>query len=149
MLAAAVMALRIAQRGELWLDRTYWLVGLTAASGLAGAVALVLLQRRLLPLRRPAMRLAAGALLFTTFLMLAMMAGFIIYTLGISGQFEAMPDRYYRAVAFATLQTGVLFLISIPPYLLPWPLPGLAAAAVALLMDWRRSKPVEPAPPAV
>jgi hypothetical protein len=148
LLAMAVMALRLVERGEAWLDRAWWLVGLAGLGGFCGGL-VVLIGQPLMPrFRRTVWRLVAVGMLFTMGLMLAMMTGFIAYTLVIDGQFEAAPERYYRAFAFSAMQTAALFLISIPTYLLPWPLPLLTGTATYLLASPQSRlsppKPVEP-----
>lgn len=132
-LAMGIMALRLAERGEAWLDRAWWLVGLAGLGGLCGGLMVLIGQPRLPRFRRTFWRLMAVGMLFAIGFMLAMMTGFVAYTLVFDGQFEAAPERYYRAFAFSAMQTAALFLISIPTYLLPWPLPLLTGTATYLL----------------
>ena len=148
-LAMAVLALRIAERDEIWLDRTYWLTGLAGLGGLGGGLLVLLLAGLLGRIRRTFRRLLATGFIFCTGFMATMMAGYMVYAIGISGQFEGLADRYFVSLGFASFQTALLFLISIPPYLLPWPLPLLAVSAAFLLAGRPFAKPVEPAPPAV
>jgi hypothetical protein len=150
LLAMALFALRIIERDELWLDRTYWLTGLAGFGGLGGGLLVLMLSGIGRKARHRAPRLLLTGLVFATGFMAAMLAGYLVYGIGISGQFEAAPDRYYRSAAFASMQTSLLFLVSVPPYLLPWPLPLLAGCAAWLLTSPApAAKPVEPAPPAV
>ncbi len=128
-LAALMLSLRVVERGEIWNDRTYWLVGTAAFGGFAGALASRLLLRQR---KRRFPRLVASGV-FTGFFMLGMMTAFVAQSLIFSGQFEPHPDRVIRATLFASLQIATLFLISCPAYLLPWPLPLLSAAAGLLL----------------
>lgn len=151
--AMAVMALRLLERGEAWLDRAWWLVGLAGLGGFCGGLLVWLGQSRLPRFRRTFWRLMAVGTLFAIGFMLGMMTGFVIYTLVLDGQFEAAPERYYRAFAFSAMQTAALFLISIPTYLLPWPLPLLTGTATYLLARPQtrlsEAKPVEPTASAV
>ncbi|MCZ8377135.1 MAG: hypothetical protein O9342_17320 [Beijerinckiaceae bacterium] len=150
LLATAVFALRIVERGEIWLDRTYWLTGLAGLGGLGGGLLVLLLAGPLGRIRRTARRIVTTGLVFCAGFMIAMLAGYLVYAIAISGQFEGRPDRYFRSVAFASMQTSLLFLVSVPPYLLPWPLPLLAGCAAWLLTGPApAAKPVEPAPPRV
>ncbi|MCZ8188037.1 MAG: hypothetical protein O9308_16810 [Beijerinckiaceae bacterium] len=150
LLAMALFALRIVERGEIWLDRTYWLTGLAGLGGLGGGLLVLLFSWVDRKARRPALRLLLTGLVFAAGFITAMLAGYLVYGIGISGQFEASPERYFRAMAFTSMQTSLLFLVSVPPYLLPWPLPLLAGCAAWLLTGPApAAKPVEPAPPAV
>ncbi len=142
-MAAIVVALRIEQLGELWLDRTYWLVAI-AAFGAVFAVVGTAIALRLPPLRRATRKpgwLVLLGLTFVVVFMISMMAGFCLEFLLVSGQFEPNPDRPIRGTIFALGQTGVLFLISSPTYLLPWPLPALALFTSALLAPKLPRKP--------
>lgn len=149
-LATALFALRIVERGEIWLDRTYWLTGLAGLGGLGGGLLVLLLAGLLDRIRRTAPRILVTGLVFCAGFIAAMLAGYLVYVIAISGQFEGRPDRYLRSVAFASMQTSLLFLVSVPPYLLPWPLPLLAGCAAWLLAGPApAAKPVEPASPRV
>lgn len=134
-MASAFIALRIMQLGELWLDRTYWLVALAACGAACGIFGIRIVL--LLPLMGRASRKPGWLVLTGLFFMIAfmagMMAGFCLEFLLVSGQFEPNPERPIRGTIFALGQTGVLFLISSPTYLLPWPLPFLALFTTALL----------------
>lgn len=143
-LAAAILALRIVQRGELWLDRTAWLVGLAALGG-AAAAALTRLALRLLPWRglsaRP--RLLA-ALAFPAFFMATMLVAYVAHSLLIGNPLEPKDGRPIWAYVWIPAQISALFLISSPTYLLPWPLPVLSLAA-AWLLPGPAATPLTPA----
>lgn len=145
----AAVALRIAERAEPFNDRTLWLVGLAGLGGLGGSLALWLGQPFLPRYRASLWRLVAAGLLFTAGFLLAMMQGNSFYSLVISGHFEAHRQGYALAFLKAWANTGLLFLISCPPYLLPWPLPLLAGTAVYALLPPPAPKAVEPAAPPV
>lgn len=142
-LAAALVALRIMQLGELWLDRTYWLVALAAFGAFCGVVGTII-ALRFSPMRKatrkPGWLLLLG-FVFMAMFMAGMMAGFCLEYLLVSGQFEPNPERPIRGTLFAFAQTGVLFLISSPTYLLPWPLPLIALFTAALLAPKLPPKP--------
>ena len=134
-MAAAILALRIVQRGELWLDRTAWLVGLAALGG-AAAAALTRLALRFLPWRalnaRP--RLLA-ALAFPAFFMATMLVAYVAHSLLIGNPLEPKDGRPLWAYIWIPAQISALFLISSPTYLLPWPLPVLTLVAAWLLPE--------------
>jgi len=133
------MALRILQRGEIWLDRTYWLVAIAALGGFGGALMLAGTIHRPFLLRRGKFTGAAlAAFIFACAFMSVMMLGYAGEYLLFSGQFEPNPERPVRGAIFGFVQTCILFLISAPTYLLPWPLPVLSALA-ALLFARRTS----------
>lgn len=142
--AALLVALRITERGEAWLDRTYWLVGIAAFGGFFGATATVMiLALRDWRLVRRFPRLATCAL-FTGCFMLAMQMAYVVVSLWLIGEFEPHPDHPIRGIISAFMQVGAVFLISSPAYLLPWPLPALAVLA-SLLLPAARRETVEPA----
>jgi len=150
LLAMAVFALRITERGEIWLDRTYWLVGLAGFGGLGGGLLALAVPRLVRLPRQRFWRLILTGMMFVAGFLAAMMLGYVLYTLGISGQFEPRPEYLFRAIIFASLQTCLLFIVSIPPYLLPWPLPLLIVCAGYLLAPRDPvAKPVEPVRPTV
>lgn len=142
-MASAFVALRIMQLGELWLDRTYWLTAIAAFGAICGVLGTAI-ALRFRPMRR-ATRSPGWLILIGLFLMIAfmigMMTGFCLEFLLVSGQFEPNPERPIRGTIFAIGQTGVLFLISSPTYLLPWPLPALALFTTALLVPKLPRKP--------
>ena len=134
-MAAAFVALRIMQLGELWLDRTYWLVTIAAFGAAVGVIG-TMIALQLPPMRKATRKPGWLILLGVTFMaafMAGMMAGFCLEFLLISGQFEPNPERPIRGTIVAVTQTGALFLISSPTYLLPWPLPLLALFTAALI----------------
>lgn len=136
------MALRIVERGELWHERTYWIVGIATVGGLVGAIAGRLAGVVLpWPIFRRFPRLAA-ALTFGLFFVGGMALGYTANILIFEGQFEPNPDRLIRAWVMSSLETIFLFLASCPAYLLPWPLPMMTAIAGLLLPSGE--KPVEP-----
>lgn len=142
-MAILLVALRIMQLGELWLDRTYWLLVIAALGAVCGIPGTMIALR--FPLLRRATRsggwLMSLALVFVSVFMAGMMAGFCLEYLLVSGQFEPNPERPIRGTIFALGQTGVLFLISSPTYLLPWPLPALTLFVTALLAPKLPRKP--------
>lgn len=141
LIATALVALRIVDRGEIWLDRTYWLVGLAGVGGIAAA-ALARLALRWIAWsfvrKRP--RLAA-ALLFAAGFMAVMMTAYVIHYILLTGQIEARADRPFYAWFWISAEIGALFLISSPAYLLPWPLPAMMLAAGWLLPLENREEP--------
>lgn len=144
LLGSLVVALRIVQREEIWIDRTWWLVAIAAFGGFFGATGTrAILASRDWRLARYAPKLTSAAL-FACLFMGGMMLGYVIQYLVIADQFEPNPERLLRSAFFSTLQVAALFLISSPTYLLPWPLPALMAAAAWLLAP-EPAKPVEPA----
>jgi hypothetical protein len=79
LIATALIALRIMERGEIWLDRTYWLVSHAALGGLAGAALVKLAQRWITwSFVRKNPRIIA-AMLFAAGFMAAMMAAYVIH----------------------------------------------------------------------
>ena len=133
LIAAALIALRIMERGEIWLDRTYWLVSHAALGGLAGAALVKLAQRWITwSFVRKNPRIIA-AMLFAAGFMAAMMAAYVIHYILLTGQIEAREDRPFYAWFWISAEVGALFLISCPAYLLPWPLPVMMLAAGWLL----------------
>ncbi len=138
LLAGGMMALRIIERNEIWLDRTIWLVGLATLAGMLGALITRIAGRVLL--RWPATggwikrypRLSA-AMLFAGAFMLAMTLAFVLHMVLIGGQIEAREGRPFWAYFLIVAEISALFLISCPTYLLPWPLPALMLAAGWLL----------------
>lgn len=135
---AALVILRIMERAELWNARTAALVAIMALGAFAGGLSVRLFLAGLAAPRGH--RFLAPALFVPAFLSAASVA-FVILTLVIDGHFEPHPDRYLRSVFWTSVQTAALFLYSCASYLLPWPLPALAALATFLLP----TKPVEPA----
>ena len=129
LIAAALIALRIMERGEIWLDRTYWLVSHAALGGLAGAAFVRLALRWItwsFVRKHPR---AIAAMLFAAGFMAAMMAAYVIHYILLTGQIEAREDRPFYAWFWISAEVGALFLISCPAYLLPWPLPVMMLAA--------------------
>lgn len=89
LIATALIALRIMERGEIWLDRTYWLVSHAALGGLAGAALVKLAQRWITwSFVRKNPRIIA-AMLFAAGFMAAMMAAYVIHYILLTGQIEA------------------------------------------------------------
>lgn len=140
LLAGALLALRIVDRGEIWLDRTYWLVAHAAFGGLAGAAVTRIAQGWMPLFLRRHPRLVAAAL-FAGGFMAAMMAAYVIHYILLTGQIEARADRPFYAWFWISAEVGALFLISCPAYLLPWPLPALMLAAGWLLPRENREEP--------
>ena len=114
--ASLLMALRITQRDMLWLDRTYWLVGL-AAIGAASAHLVIALMTA-----RPWLYVA----MFVPGYPVAMSWFFMLYNWLISDVMEPNPNHPAWSLMFGSAQNMALFLYSCSPYLLPWPLPLLA-----------------------
>jgi hypothetical protein len=132
-LAALTLSLRIFERGEIWLDRTYWLTGIAALGGLAGAAATRAIWRLLswkIARRWPRL---VSAILFATAFMVMMTLAYVVHYTAITGQFEPREGRPLWAWLWITGEVAALFLISCPTYLLPWPLPALMLAAGWLL----------------
>jgi hypothetical protein len=145
MLATLVIALRIYERGELWLDRTYWLLGCaTFAAAIAAPVCLSMARWKHLS-RSGVLGFLARAFVFSAVFVFGMMIAYAFYSQFLSGHFEPNPERPIRGSIFGTIQVMVLFLISCPAYLLPWPLPALAGVAAWLF----RPQPVEHRRPGV
>lgn len=141
LIAAALVALRIVDRGEIWLDRTWWLVSHAAFAGLAGAAFTRLAQRWITwsPVRKHPRVFAA--LTFAVGFMTAMMVAYVIHYILITGQIEARADRPIYAWFWISAEVGALFLISSPAYLLPWPLPAMMLAAGWILPAAPREEP--------
>lgn len=141
LIAATLVALRIVDRGEIWLDRTWWLVSHAGFAGLAGAAFTRLAQRWITwsPVRKHPRVFAA--LTFAACFMAAMMAAYVIHYILITGQIEAREDRPFYAWFWISAEVGALFLISSPAYLLPWPLPAMMLAAGWLLPVTNREEP--------
>jgi hypothetical protein len=124
-----LVALRIEQRGEIWLDRTCWIVAITSFGALVASLGISLIPRGWLSRRKRIPALLMIGFGFTVLFMLGMTAGYILQFMLFSGQYDPNPERPLRGAIIGALQTMVLFLISSPAYLLPWPLPTLAALA--------------------
>lgn len=133
LLASLAVGLQIFARGEIWLDRTYWLVGLAAFGGLFGA-AITRLAWHWIDWRitRAYPRLCT-ALLFAAAFVGAMMVAYVVQYILIGGQLEQREGRPWWAWFFIASEVSALFLISCPAYLLPLPLPALMVAAAWLL----------------
>lgn len=137
------VALRVVERAEFWHDRTITLVAIAAIGGAGGMGLARIGLRWALGDAGPIRRALFASGFFTFGLIFAMGIAFVVQTLGIAGHHEASPGRVLVSIAYSAPQTFGLFLISVPGYLLPWPLPVLTALAA-----WRtrRLAPVEPAP---
>ena len=132
-LAALALSLRIVERGEIWLDRTWWLTGFAALSGLVGAAATRLIQGMLKWQMLRSWPRTSAAVLFATVFMAAMTIAYLVHFLGITGQLEPRESRPIWAWFWIISEVSALFLISSPTYMLPWPLPLLMLAAAWFL----------------
>lgn len=128
-LGGALVALQIFLRGEVWHERTYLIVALCAFGALAGAGVTRLASRRLARLQPRILQKAGVIALFSGVFLLVMGCAYVYLTLVATGEFE--PDRGHRTMAWlsSSIQVFGLFLISVPTYLLPIPLPVLMLAA--------------------
>lgn len=133
LLGAGIVAARILERGELWSDRTYWLVALAAVAGPIAA-ALTRLVFHLFRWRWVMRgRHLITALIFAGLFLGIMASLAVAYNLVILGTVEPNPLRPWWAWFWIIGEGGALFLIFAPSFFLPWPLPLLMLLAGALL----------------
>lgn len=132
-LAAALIAAQIHWRGEIWHERTYWIVALAAFGGFF-AVPLSVLGEAIIGWLFPVLRgRVLMGLVFATAFVFSMGLGYVLFQLVLSGEFEPHPDHPLRSIMVAFAQVFVVFLLIGPNYLFPLPLPLLIAAAAFLL----------------
>jgi hypothetical protein len=141
--SAIVTVLRILQRGELWLDRTYWVVALSAlATAVSGAASLVVLRLSNRWRLSGASSALLSALTFAAIFLLALGVTHILYSFLLT---DRLADRHERPLLSHVIMTGEAFafyLLSSIIYALPWPLPVLMSVA-AWLLPQSITKPVE------
>lgn len=130
--SAAAMALRIAERSELWIDRTLILIAISALGGLIAGLTyrLPLLWT---PLRRtrPRRRILP-ALSFAALYPAAVTVLLVVHSQVIEGRFEPRPGVSIYHQVMGVIEALAFLMASTTTYLLPWPLPGLMLLAAFL-----------------
>lgn len=130
--STAFMALRILEKGMAWTDRTTTLLIATAIGGACGALAMRAASglQRLLPARFRLPGWLLASLAFPLGLLLGMGIAFDVDLLVPRVEVPHLSIGQMYRVLSSVVQSFGLFLISVPVYLLPWPLPAMLALAI-------------------
>ncbi|WP_029031197.1 hypothetical protein [Salinarimonas rosea] len=140
--AAAIVGLRILERGEALSPRTTLVVALFGAAGLVAGVAATILLRLLEPAsaRR---RVAVGALVG---LVLLPGVAFVLFAIDRNGvevvrsfRQDGLVSTLRHALIGLTIDAAGAFAVTARPYLLPWPLAAMGACAMLALAPARRT----------